>query len=45
MIIGVVADDTTGANDIGVMFSKNGYLTKIVGFDEKSDLEIGRAHV
>ncbi|MHC1761058.1 MAG: four-carbon acid sugar kinase family protein [Negativicutes bacterium] len=38
MIIGVVADDTTGANDIGVMFSKNGYLTKIVGFDEKSNL-------
>lgn len=30
MIIGVVADDTTGANDIGIMFSKNGYLTKIM---------------
>ena len=38
MIIGVVADDTTGANDIGIMFSKNGYLTKIVCFDETADL-------
>ncbi|MDI1251243.1 MAG: four-carbon acid sugar kinase family protein [Lacunisphaera sp.] len=28
-MIGVIADDTTGANDIGVMFAKHGYLTQI----------------
>ncbi|KYZ76064.1 serine kinase [Anaerosporomusa subterranea] len=39
MLIGVVADDTTGANDIGIMFSKNGYLTKIVAFDAGARLQ------
>jgi uncharacterized protein YgbK (DUF1537 family) len=29
MIIGVVADDITGANDIGIMFAKWGYLTQV----------------
>lgn len=38
-MIGVVADDTTGANDIGIMFSNNGYLTKIVIFEEQLVLE------
>jgi len=38
VIIGVVADDTTGANDIGIMFSKNGYLTKIVTFAAEAKL-------
>ncbi len=28
-MIGVVADDTTGANDIGIMFAKHGYATQI----------------
>jgi len=28
-MIGVLADDTTGANDIGIMFAKHGYLTQI----------------
>lgn len=37
-MIGVVADDTTGANDIGIMFSKNNYLTKIVTFEEGVEL-------
>lgn len=37
-MIGVVADDTTGANDIGIMFSKNNYLTKIVTFEEELEL-------
>lgn len=37
-MIGVVADDTTGANDIGIMFSKNNFLTKIVTFEEKLEL-------
>lgn len=29
-MIGVVADDTTGANDIGVMFAKHGYHTRVL---------------
>lgn len=33
-MFGVVADDTTGANDIGVMFCKNNYLVKIVSFEK-----------
>lgn len=37
-MIGIVADDTTGANDIGIMFSKNNYLTKIVTFEEGMEL-------
>ncbi|MCX7779727.1 MAG: four-carbon acid sugar kinase family protein [Negativicutes bacterium] len=31
-MIGVVADDTTGANDIGIMFRKGGYLVKVVTY-------------
>lgn len=38
-MIGVVADDTTGANDIGLMFSKNHYTVKILTFHE--DLNLG----
>lgn len=33
-MIGVVADDTTGANDIGIMFANKGLLTKILTFHE-----------
>jgi len=33
-MIGVIADDTTGANDIGIMFRKNGYAVKILTFEE-----------
>lgn len=33
-MIGVVADDTTGANDIGIMFSKSGYKVKVLTFEE-----------
>lgn len=29
-MIGVVADDTTGANDIGIMFAKHGYQTRVL---------------
>ena len=32
-MIGVVADDTTGANDIGVMFAKHGWTTLVVAHD------------
>lgn len=36
-MIGVVADDTTGANDIGIMFSKNNYSVKILTYNETLD--------
>lgn len=34
-MIGVVADDFTGANDIGIMFAKNGY--KVLVYSEYAD--------
>lgn len=36
-MLGVVADDTTGSNDIGLMFSKNRYTAKVVVFDEQME--------
>lgn len=39
-MIGVVADDTTGANDVGVMFSNNQYSVKILPYKEKADYEV-----
>lgn len=38
-IIGVVADDTTGANDIGIMFSKNNWTVKVIAFNEEMELK------
>lgn len=38
-LIGVVADDTTGANDIGVMFSKGQSTVKVVTFEETLELK------
>lgn len=38
-IIGIVADDTTGANDIGLMFSNHQYSVIIVTFTENMKLE------
>ncbi|MDY6868938.1 MAG: four-carbon acid sugar kinase family protein, partial [Chloroflexota bacterium] len=32
MQLGVVADDVTGANDIGSMFAKQGWLTHVYSF-------------
>jgi uncharacterized protein YgbK (DUF1537 family) len=32
MKMGVVADDVTGSNDIGIMFAKSGYLTHVYSF-------------
>jgi len=32
-MIGVVADDITGANDIGIMFGKRGYRTVVLSMD------------
>lgn len=38
--IGVIADDTTGANDIGLMFSNNNYTAKVEIFNEDMNLEV-----
>ncbi len=41
-MIGIVADDLTGANDIGLMYAKNGWLTKVISpytaFDRIEDV-------
>lgn len=37
-MIGVVADDTTGANDIGIMFSNNQYSVKVITYQENMEL-------
>ena len=48
-MIGVIADDLTGANDVGSMFAKNGCITrvflfeamdKIVEYTDKTDVII-----
>ncbi|SFB36305.1 Uncharacterized conserved protein YgbK, DUF1537 family [Lentibacillus halodurans] len=39
-MIGVVADDTTGANDIGVMFGNNQYSVKVLPYKENADYEV-----
>jgi uncharacterized protein YgbK (DUF1537 family) len=41
-MIGVVADDTTGANDIGAMFAKHGWLTAVVAHDAPEPLPEAR---
>ena len=38
MKMGVVADDITGSNDIGIMFAKSGYLTHVYSFKENGSL-------
>jgi uncharacterized protein YgbK (DUF1537 family) len=38
MKMGVVADDVTGSNDIGIMFAKSGYLTHVHSFREERGL-------
>lgn len=35
-MIGVVADDITGSNDIGIMFSKSGYISDIYNYGENT---------
>jgi uncharacterized protein YgbK (DUF1537 family) len=39
MKMGVVADDVTGSNDIGIMFAKSGYLTHVYSFKENTPKE------
>lgn len=36
MKMGVVADDVTGSNDIGIMFAKSDYLTHVYSFKEEA---------
>lgn len=36
--VAVVADDITGANDIGLMFAKNGLSTGVIPFDEQTEV-------
>ncbi|WP_040977983.1 four-carbon acid sugar kinase family protein [Oceanobacillus jeddahense] len=38
--IGVVADDTTGANDMGIMFKKSGYSVKVLSLKENDAINI-----
>ena len=35
--MGVVADDITGSNDIGIMFAKAGYRTRVYNFEDVGD--------
>jgi len=44
-MIGVVADDTTGANDIGVMFAKHGYVAQIATWQNGEALVDPRAEI
>jgi uncharacterized protein YgbK (DUF1537 family) len=44
-MIGVIADDTTGANDIGVMFAKQGWATAVVAHDAPAPLPAADALV
>ena len=40
MKMGVVADDVTGSNDIGIMFAKSDYLTHIYSFEAASSFAV-----
>lgn len=42
MKMGVVADDVTGSNDIGIMFAKSGYLTHIYSFEDSSPFAVAQ---
>ena len=35
--MGIVADDITGSNDIGIMFAKAGYRTRVYNFEQSGD--------
>ena len=40
MKMGVVADDITGANDIGIMFAKAGLLTHVYAYEKPGDFAL-----
>ena len=35
--VGVIADDITGSNDIGVMFAKNGFRVNVISLEDKPE--------
>jgi uncharacterized protein YgbK (DUF1537 family) len=43
MKMGVVADDVTGSNDIGIMFAKSDYLTHIYSFEDASSSAVSKS--
>jgi uncharacterized protein YgbK (DUF1537 family) len=43
MKMGVVADDVTGSNDIGIMFAKSDYLTYVYSFEDSSSFAVSKA--
>jgi uncharacterized protein YgbK (DUF1537 family) len=42
MKMGVVADDVTGSNDIGIMFAKSDYLTHVYSFENTSSFTVAK---
>ena len=45
MKMGVVADDVTGSNDIGIMFAKSDYLTHVYSFEASSSFAVSKAEL
>jgi uncharacterized protein YgbK (DUF1537 family) len=45
MKMGVVADDVTGSNDIGIMFAKSDYLTHVYSFADASSFAGPKANL
>ena len=43
MRMGVVADDVTGSNDIGIMFAKSNYQTHIYAFEDAASFAVPKA--
>lgn len=43
-MIGVVADDITGANDIGIMFAKSNILTHVYAYDDFSPAKLANSN-
>jgi uncharacterized protein YgbK (DUF1537 family) len=44
-MVGIVADDVTGSNDIGLMFAKHGYRVEIYSHFEERDVHTVNADV
>jgi uncharacterized protein YgbK (DUF1537 family) len=41
-MIGVIADDITGSNDIGVMFGKSGYIADIYSYEPTTLIQLSQ---
>ena len=44
-MIGISADDITGSNDIGIMFTNGGYTADIYPYDAPLDFKYGKPDV